>query len=410
MPKSLTLPLGTDEPQNAFTEVIRKYDDLLDAGRYGQKRRRYLASVVHFGHWLDHEGLKQSDVDAGLIAQFLSVHLPQCTCTRPVPLRLIEVRAVLHLLLDLLQKLGIAAVPSPDEITRELAFFDAKMLEVWGLSKGTRDHRCRIIRRLFTRQFGTGRIDTTQLSPSMIRAFVIGDADRSTSTIRVMGGAVRCYLRHRKLLGDDVHGLLRAIPRPAYWRDAALPEALSPDELSQLLRAFDEPCPSRRRGYAIVRCLADLGLRSSEIVSLRLEDISWQEGTVRVAAGKARRADVLPLPHETGVAIADYLLHERPVSSRREVFVRHVAPLGEPVGRRVVQQAVHAAYRRLGWDRTRVHILRHTLGSRLVNAGTPMKQIADLLRHRSIATSAIYTRVNSTRLSAVALPWPGYEA
>ena len=92
------------------------------------------------------------------------------------------------------------------------------------------------------------------------------------------------------------------------------------------------------------------------------------------------------------------------------MFVRHVAPLGEPVGRRVVQQAVHAAYRRLGWDRTRVHILRHTLGSRLVNAGTPMKQIADLLRHRSIATSAIYTRVNSTRLSAVALPWPGYEA
>lgn len=410
MPTHLTLHLRTDDPTNAFTAIIKTYDDLLDAGRYGQKRCRYLASVVHFGQWLDGEGLEPSDVDAALIGQFLSKHLPQCTCPRPVPLRLIEVRAALHLLLGLLQTLGIAPLPSSDDIARELACFDAKMREVWGLSKGTRDHRCRMIRRLLKRQFGIDRIDLTQLSPSIIRAFVLGDADWSTSTIRVMGGAVRCYLRHRKLLGDDVHDLLRAVPRPAYWRDAALPEALSPDELNQLLHAFDAPCPSRRRGYAIVRCLADLGLRSSEIISLRLEDISWQEGTLRVAAGKARRADVLPLPHETGVAIANYLLHERPTSSRREVFVRHVAPLGEPVGRRVVQQTVHAAYRRLGWDRTRVHILRHTLGSRLVNAGTPMKQIADLLRHRSIVTSAIYSRVDAARLSAVALPWPGYEA
>ncbi|MGL3111790.1 tyrosine-type recombinase/integrase [Bradyrhizobium sp. BR 1432] len=90
-----------------------------------------------------------------------------------------------------------------------------------------------------------------------------------------------------------------------------------------------------------------------------------------------------------------------------EVFVRHVAPLGEPVGRRVVQKTVHAAYARLGWDRSRVHILRHTLASRLVNSGVSMKQIADVLRHRSIVTSATYTRVDIARLSAVALPWPG---
>jgi len=143
------------------------------------------------------------------------------------------------------------------------------------------------------------------------------------------------------------------------------------------------------------------------VVRLRLDDIDWQVGTVRISAGKARRADVLPLPQTTGEAITDYLLHERPKTTCRAIFVRHVAPLGEPVGRRVVQQALHAAYRRLGWDRTRIHILRHTLASRLLNAGTPMKEIADILRHRSIVTSATYTRVDVTRLSAVALPWPG---
>ena len=119
---------------------------------------------------------------------------------------------------------------------------------------------------------------------------------------------------------------------------------------------------------------------------------------------------MLPLPAATGEAIADYLLHERPKTPCRAIFVRHIAPLGEPVGRRVVQRAVHAAYLRCGWSRTRVHILRHTLASRLINAGTPIKQIADVLRHRSIVTSATYTRIDVTRLSAVALPWPGSVA
>lgn len=118
----------------------------------------------------------------------------------------------------------------------------------------------------------------------------------------------------------------------------------------------------------------------------------------------------MPLPAATGEAIADYLWHERPQTERREIFVRRVAPVGEPVGRRAVQRTLHAAYRRLGWSRTRVHVLRHTLATRLINAGTPIKQIADVLRHRSIVTSANYTRVDATRLSAVALPWPGSVA
>jgi integrase len=208
----------------------------------------------------------------------------------------------------------------------------------------------------------------------------------------------------------SVTDLMHAVPQPACSGQTKLPEALSGNELEQLFRSFDMACPSRRRSYAMVRCLADLGLRSSEVVRLSLDDIDWQVGTIRITLGKGRRADVLPLPGATGEAIADYLLHERPKTTCRNIFVRHVAPLGEPVGRRVVQKAVHAAYRRLGWDRTRVHILRHTLATRLVNAGTPMKQIADVLRHRSIVTSATYTRVDSSRLSAVALCWPGSVA
>ena len=75
-----------------------------------------------------------------------------------------------------------------------------------------------------------------------------------------------------------------------------------------------------------------------------------------------------------------------------------------------MQKTLHAAYARLDWDRSRVHILRHTLATRLVNSGVPMKHVADVLRHRSIVTSAAYARVDVARLSSVALPWPGAMA
>lgn len=408
MPTPSRLQLRIEDPDNVLWAVMGFYTDYLVRSRYGAKRRRrYTASALHFGDWLRSHGNGPGDIDEVLIGLFLMGHLRNCSCDYPTPHGVILNRAALNNLLRVLRKHDIAAAPAPDAIELELVRFDAKMRDVWGLTQGTRDHRRRIIRRLLRQELGTGPIELGAISRNAVRAFVLGDASRSTSTVRVMAGAVRCYLRYRALVGDDVAHLGKAVPRPAFWRAAKLPEILSAADVEQLFTAFDKPCPSRRRGYAIVRCLADLGLRSSEVIRLTLDDIDWTEGIVRVPAGKARRSDILPLSPSTGEAIVDYIVNERPATARREVFVRHVAPLGEPVGRRVVQKTLHAAYARLGWDRTRVHILRHTLASRLVNSGVPMKQVADVLRHRSIVTSATYARVDVARLSSVALPWPG---
>jgi integrase/recombinase XerD len=143
---------------------------------------------------------------------------------------------------------------------------------------------------------------------------------------------------------------------------------------------------------------------------MMLDDIDWQAGTVRIAKGKCRRTDVLPLPFATGRAIAEYLRTERPITANRAVFVRHVAPFDDPISVGVVHTTLRAAYRRCGWPHTRPHILRHSLASRLLQEGTPLKEIADVLRHRSLNTSMIYVKVDAIRLSAVALPWPGRPA
>ncbi|MEK1947752.1 MAG: site-specific integrase [Ensifer adhaerens] len=201
--------------------------------------------------------------------------------------------------------------------------------------------------------------------------------------------------------------LKAANPRVAHWRLASLPEVLTDAEINELLSSFDQSFPSRLRAYAMVRCLIDLGLRSSEVVKLQLDDINWADGTINLVGTKSRRADVMPLPSETGAAIAAYLHGERPATSNRAIFVRHVAPYDEPITTKSVKRAVLAGYRRCGWTRTGVHILRHSMASRLLRTGAPMKEIADILRHRSLDTSAIYAKVDLTNLAAVALPWPG---
>jgi integrase/recombinase XerD len=209
------------------------------------------------------------------------------------------------------------------------------------------------------------------------------------------------------MVGDRVTALLAVIPRAAHWRLASLPEVLSNAEIDELLGSFDAPFRSHRRAFAMVRCLTDLGLRCSEVANLRLDDINWNDGTLRLTGTKTRRVDTLPLPAATGASIAAYLRDERPRTSNRAIFVRHVAPYDTPIDRGAVQRAVRAAYQRCGWKRSRVHILRHSVASRLLRAGTPMKEIADVLRHRSLDTSAIYTKVDLSRLASVACPGRG---
>lgn len=153
--------------------------------------------------------------------------------------------------------------------------------------------------------------------------------------------------------------------------------------------------------------VVDLGLRSSEAIALELDDIDWLRGTVCIRKSKSRRVDVLPLPQVTGAAIADYLRSERPRTRSRRVFVRHVAPVDEPVTASVVRRAVCEACRRAGLPYTHVHILRDTLARRLLDTGGTLKEVADVLRHRALDTSLIYAKVDFGRLVAVAMPWPG---
>src|SRR5262249_38416996 len=203
---------------------------------------------------------------------------------------------------------------------------------------------------------------------------------------------------------DRVDALIAAIPTVASWRLASLPSHLTPDETARVLNAFDRRTATGRRGYAMARCMVDLGLRVGEVAALQLDDVNWREGTVRIGAGKSRRVDVLPVPVLTGRALAAYLRHDRPPTVSRAVFVRDRAPLDAPITTEIVRHAMDTAFARcgLGTRFTGTHVLRRTAATRMRMAGASLKQIADLLRHRNLDTTTIYTKIDRPQLATLA--------
>jgi len=148
-----------------------------------------------------------------------------------------------------------------------------------------------------------------------------------------------------------------------------------------------------------------LGLRATEVARLTLGDIDWRAGEI-VVHGKGRREERLPLPTEVGQAIACYLRRGRPTTTTREVFVRAVAPVAA-LGRGGVSWIVRCACRRAGVAEIGAHRLRHTLACEMVAAGVPLPEIGQVLRHRNLASTAVYARVDIGQLRSVARVWLG---
>lgn len=384
----------------------------LQQGRYATNTTKgYVAGIAHFAYWITQSKLPVEALDEHTVKQFLDDHLPRCDCPTPVMRNHRDLRAALGHLLRILRRQGVIAEPSAhsDYIAEELYRYDQYMFKTRGLSAGTRRLRLLTVQRLLLYKFPNRAIVFEELEPADVRHFI---AERlqlvsTTSHATALASALRAYLRYRTTCGDSVHGLLGVIASPAHWGLASLPRALKVDDVKRLLDSFTSSLPFPKRGLAIVRCLLDMGLRCCEVALLQLSDIDWCAGTVTLRHTKSRRQDILPLPTVTGEALADYVCHERPKTTNPAVFVRCLAPHDKPISAHAIQRLIRDAYRRIGLKHGRTHALRHTLACRLIDHGSSLKEVADVLRHRSLNTTLIYAKLDNRRLIAVALPWPG---
>ena len=257
------------------------------------------------------------------------------------------------------------------------------------------------------RRFLAGRGGSLDgLTAADVMAAVLAEAERvSAGSAQYFVAALRAFLRFCYLDGHTAADLAWAAQAVTGRRRSALPMGISRADARALLASCDRRRADGRRDHAVLVTLLRLGLRASEAAALRLEDIDWRMGEVTVH-GKGSRDERLPLPADVGEAIAAYLVRGRPASGHRQVFLRSTAPAG-PLTRGGISNIVRRACARAGLPQIGAHRLRHTAACQMAEAGAPLPEIGQVLRHQSLESTANYARVGITELRTLALAWPG---
>ncbi|ACC74002.1 tyrosine-type recombinase/integrase [Paraburkholderia phymatum] len=392
--------------------IVSKYVDHLRALRYADDTiQHYLASLRHFTHRLN-KRLTLADIDNALVTEFVDLHLPHCRCPRPCMRHVNTVRAALRHLLAVLKQEGLCNVGRPQlhtPVDVELELFRHYLVDSCGYAQTTCRNRLWHIRNFLDSVVGQEPVTADRLTSTDIENFTARCfKGRCHATRRSYCVDLASYLRFRGLHGDDTRALLAAIPKMAPPIPARLPIAMTDRELDLFFAAFDLTKPIGMRDFAIARCLSDLALRRMEVARLQLGSFDWPNGTVTLTHNKGGRERKLPLPVQTAHALVRYLQHGRPDTSNRAVFVRQIAPYDKPISAVAINHLVRAAFVRAGLgERFRgVHVLRRTAATRLIRGGASLKEVADVLGHRHLNTTTIYTGVDLDRLRKVAQPWP----
>lgn len=403
--RSSLYPQGAGE-----ADLLRTFEaHLRGRGHSENTVRRYLESAQHFTVWFAKQAATGRVVDVAAVQCFLDEHLPVCTCPQPAPRDRKGVRAALNQLLIMSgqQRLRTRRPPPVEAIGAVISRFDAYLHDVCGVAKSTRIGRCRFVRDFLEATFGAEHLAYERITAELLLRYITEQAHRyRPGTMGVLVVTLRSFLRFLQFDGSPTAVLAEALPAPANWRLAALPTCLNDAQLDRFWNVLDRTTAVGKRDYAMARCLTDLALRCQEVANLSLDSIDWHAGIISLPHTKSLRADQLPLPEATGEALVDYLRQGRPHSMARSVFLSHRAPLGAPVTHRTVRGVVRRAFAKAGLPWTGTHVLRHTAATRLLQAGRPLKEVADVLRHRSLDTTVIYTKVDLPHLRGVALPWP----
>jgi integrase/recombinase XerD len=359
-----------------------------------------LRQVAWLSRWLEAGGLSAADLSEERVEEFLAWQRVAGHGSQ-------QSRPGVSCLLEVLHGLGVLAVESsvPACSSRDLllASFERYLLGERALAEGTVHGYV-----MHARWFLDGLADDdvlVRLSAGEVTGAVVRKADSgvSVAAAQYFVSGLRAFLRFCFLEGLVAADLSPAALLVRGRRRSSLPKGISRANARALLAACDRRSLIGRRDYAMIITLLRLGLRRGELARLTLDDVDWRAGEL-VVHGKGRE-DRLPLPADVGGAIAGYLRRGRPVSDRRELFLRARAPFA-PIDPSTVASTVRRACRRAGIPEVGSHRLRHTTACEMVSAGVPIVRIGQVLRHQSLQTTAIYARVDVEQLRELAAPWP----
>ena len=362
--------------------------------------RKRVCQLARLSGWLEREGLAVWELNEPSAELFL-VSRREAGYVTWVTSRCMELPLVY------LREVGAAAPPAAVVVSEGpwsevLASYRDYLVQERGLASLTVAGYERVAR-VFLEVQQPGRLES--LTAAEVSGFLARECPRrGVSGARELVAGLRPLLRYLHVTGLIETPLVWAVPGVADLRDRSLPHGVEPQVVARLLASCDWRRTVGRRDYAILLLLVRLGLRAGEVAAVHLDDLDWRAGEILVR-GKRDRQDRLPLPVDVGQALVSYL-QRRGRSEFRAVFLRMHAPAGA-LTRIGVCGVVHDACVRAGVPPVGAHQLRHTAATAMLREGASLSEIAQVLRHREIKTTAQYAKVDRARLRPLAMPWPG---
>lgn len=382
--------------------------ELIASGYAALSARDYVRSAAHLGRWMDAGGIDLDQLGDEIIARFAR---HQCQCSgasrhgrRPSQRYVARVeRFVRHL-----RSRGVLSAATdgrPRAVPPPLAGFRAWMTRHRGATEGTIDRYEDRIERMLP-ALGS---DPACYDAGLVRQVLLREVrERSRTYAKSFVTALRAFLRFLAAQGRCRPHLDRVVPTIREWKLSTLPRYLEAGDVERVIASCDRSKPHGVRDRAVLLLLARLGLRAGDIVAMRLDDLDWEAGTVRVR-GKGHKEVRLPLPQDAGEALAEYLVSARPSSPHERVFLCANAPVRPFATSAVVSTIVWFAIERAGITdppSKGAHLLRHSAATAMLRSGASLEAIATVLRHESSDMTAYYAKVDLALLQLVAQPWP----
>jgi site-specific recombinase XerD len=375
-----------------------------------ERIRQYVRVAEGLGRWLDQEELNLAETDEATVTRYRNSLVRRkngqlCAAGRGLP-------KLLMLLRDQ------HAIREPEIRARTedqllLEAYSEHLENATGLAPGTRARYLRYAGALIAAISSSSPFDVVTITPGAIVDFVRECAAKlKPSGCAAPTTAIRSFLRFLVTRRGLAPGLVDAVPRIRQWKQQAIPKHLSAEQVDGALATCDEKSPAGLRDRAILLLLYRLALRAGEVGHLRLSDIDWTDGSLRVHCAKSARERRLPLPGDVGQALEVYLRKGRPTSAEPYVFLRTRAPFSPLTGSTTVSCLAkrHLKLAGISIRGLSAHAFRHTAATQMVRRGASFKQVADTLGHRLLETTAIYAKLDEDTLQRVALPWPGGQA
>lgn len=388
--------------------------------------RSHITGVSHFSRYLQQSGVTDCrNFNSEHVKAFINEYLPQSQCRRPGSFQNNSVAYSINRFSQYFKFCGYVGIGHFDSGSRfrnpEYESLLDEYLQWMKNYHNTAAATLKLRSKYLTQFLDWLDTDTDSHSPlkklsslsnDEIQTFFLDYCkERGYASRRSMQATLRTFFRFCLARGYVKQEFDNAVPTLRTYKLSKIPRGIEDKEAQQVLNSINRSTDNGKRDYAIIQMLYTYGIRGGQVRALRLADIDWEQSKILFCAQKNGKDCLLPLTEDVGNSLLDYLQNSRPEVLHQEVFITLRAPYSPLRTTTVLSELIARRLRAAGIKSPSFgsHAFRHCFASRMLENGHSLKFIADMIGHRCLQTTFIYTKVDFKNLKDVALEWPEKE-